>query len=134
MGMFTDHVSPVIEKGIASYIGIDAAAMLASFARQLTEGIPTAAEIFAAPLTAKVPSNPASQQFAVNRAIAEIGKHGPEAGNKLFDYVNRIAPDLAIIAGGKVARASVRNNILLNSDLAGAFMIKHHDLIQLTAV
>ena len=134
IGEFTDYVTPLLEKGIASYIGIDAAAMLTSFARQLAEGIPTADEIFTAPLAAKVPSNPASQQFAVNRAIAEIGRHGPEAGNKLFDYVNRIAPDLAIIAGVKVARASVRNNILLNSDLAGAFMIKHHDLIQLTAV
>ena len=134
IGEFTDYVTPLLEKGIASYIGIDAAAMLASFARQLAEGIPSAAEIFAAPLTAKVPSNPASQQFATNRAIAEIGSHGPEAGNKLFDYVNRLAPDLAIIAGVKVARASVRNNILLNSDLAGAFMVKHHDLIQLTAI
>lgn len=134
MGMFTDYVSPVLEKGIASYIGLDAAAMLTSFARQLAEGIPSAAEIFAAPLTAKVPSNPASQQFAINRAIAEIGKHGPEAGNNAFAYANRLSPDLAIVVGVKVARASVRNNILLNSDLAGAFMVKHHDLIQLTAI
>ena len=133
IGEFTDYVTPLLEKGIASYIGLDAAAMLTSFARQLAEGIPSAAEIFAAPLTAKVPSNPASQQFAINRAIAEIGSYGPEAGNNAFAYANRLSPDLAVVVGVKVARASVRNNILLNSDLAGAFMVKHHDLIQLTA-
>ena len=108
--------------------------MLTSFARQLAEGIPTADEIFTAPLAAKVPSNPASQQFAVNRTIAEIGKHGPEAGNNAFAYANRLSPDLAIVVGVKIARASVRNNVLLNSDLARDFMIKQHDLIQLTAV
>ncbi len=134
IGEYTDYITPILEKGIASYIGLEAAATLASFARELAEGIPTADEIFAAPQTAKVPSNPASQQFAVNRAIAEITRHGPEAGNKLFDYVDRIAPDLAIIAGVKVARACVRNDILLNGPLAGPFMIKHRDLIKLTAI
>ena len=128
---FVDTITPAIEMGIASFIGIDAAAMFASFARQIAEGIPTAEEIFTNPLTSKVPSNPASQQFAVNRATADLPKYGPEAGNQLYDYVNRLAPDLQVIAGVKVAKAAIRAGINLNSDLANAFMEKHADLIEL---
>ena len=130
-GRFVDTITPAMEIAIAAFIGIDSAQMLASFARQISEGIPTAEEIFADPLTAKVPDNPASQQFAVNRATAEIGKHGAEAGNRLFDYIDRIAPDLQVIAGVKAAKAAVRAGVLLNSDLAHAFNIKHLDLIEL---
>ena len=128
---FVDTITPAIELGIASFIGIEAAAMFASFARQIAEGIPTAEEIFTNPLTSKVPSNPASQQFAVNRATAELHKYGPEAGNQLFDYVNRLARDLQVIAGVKAAKAAIRAGINLNSDLANAFMVKHADLIEL---
>ncbi len=132
-GRFVDTITPAMEIAIAAFIGIDSAAMLRSFAQQISENIPSAAEIFSNPLGANVPENPASQQFAVNRATAELSGHGPEAGNQLFDYINRIAPDLQVIAGVKVARACVRNGIQLNSELAGPFMIKHRDLIKLTA-
>lgn len=133
-GRFVDTITPAIELGIASFIGIEAAATFASFARQIAEGIPTAEEIFTNPLTSKVPSNPASQQFAVNRATADLPKYGPEAGNQLFDYVNRLAPDLQIIAGVKAAKAAIRAGINLNSDLANAFMAKHADLIELANI
>ncbi|MAS97511.1 MAG: hypothetical protein CMF29_01055 [Kiritimatiellaceae bacterium] len=131
LGLFTDTISPAIEMGLAAYIGQDAAATVRSYARQVVEGIPTAAEIFANPTGAKVPDSPASQQFAVNRAVAELANYGPSAGNDLFDYIARTAPDLQITLGVKVARASVRAGIYLNSALANAFMIKHHDLIEL---
>ncbi len=133
-GRFVDTITPAMEIAIAAFIGIDSAAMLTSFARQLAENIPTAREIFDNPLGANVPDNPASQQFAVNRATADIADYGPEAANQLFDYINRLAPDLQVIAGVKAARQAVRAGLLLNSDLANSFMVKHHDLIELASI
>tara|TARA_B100001167_G_C16755291_1_gene298411 strand:- start:168 stop:1316 length:1149 start_codon:yes stop_codon:yes gene_type:complete len=134
MGNFVDEVTPDIHFGLAGFIGQDAANTVQRFANEIKQGIPTAEEIFADPLTANVPNNPASQQFAVNRATAEIGNHGPEAGNLLFDYINRLAPDLQVWQGVKAQRAAVRAGVLLNSDLAHAFNIKHLDLIELASI
>tara|TARA_B100001173_G_scaffold243399_1_gene213440 strand:- start:7932 stop:9062 length:1131 start_codon:yes stop_codon:yes gene_type:complete len=121
-----------LQTSISYKIGPKAAEVLQACSRDVLHDIPSAEDIIQFPDRANVPNNTGYQMFAVNRAIANIRERDTDAPNNVFDYIARCRPDLQVSLGVKLCRATTRRGLSLTSDIANAFMIKHHDLISLT--
>ena len=125
-------ISRELQTSISYKIGVKAASVLQACSRDVLHDIPSAEDIIQFPDRANVPNNTGYQMFAVNRAIANITERDTDAPNNVFDYIARCRPDLQVSLGVKLCRATTRRGLSLTSDIANAFMIKHHDLISLT--
>ena len=125
-------ISRELQTSISYKIGPKAAEVLQVCSRDVLHDIPSAEDIIQFPDRANVPNNTGYQMFAVNRAISNITDRDIDAPNNVFDYIARCRPDLQVSLGVKLCRATTRKGLSLTSDIANAFMIKHHDLISLT--
>ena len=125
-------ISAELELFMAQMIGLRAAAMVASHARDIAYELPTPEEVYTNPETCKVPDQTGHQLLTVNRAIANMGaQNDPEAANQLFSYVLRCRPDLQITLGVKICKATTNAGLTLSHSGADKFIAINSDLLGL---
>ena len=125
-------ISTELELFMAQMIGLRAAAMVASHARDIAYELPTPEQVYTNPETCKVPDQTGHQLLTVNRAIANMGaQNDSEAANQLFAFVLRCRPDLQITLGVKICQATTNAGLTLSHPGADKFIAINSDLLGL---
>ena len=126
-------ISTELELFMAQMIGLRAAAMVASHARDIAYELPTPEQVYTNPETCKVPDQTGHQLLTVNRAIANMGaQNDSEAANQLFAYVLRCRRDLQITLSVKICKATTAAGLTLSHPGANDFIALNSDLLSLT--